>query len=98
MVGLLLDKGADINATGNRGSTILSTAVRTNNSLMVKELLEREANANARDNDGSTCERSVGTVFQLPNLDAIYSRDEEEREEGGALSNVVCVRARSTHC
>jgi hypothetical protein len=24
------------------------------------------------------CERSVGTVFQLPNPDAIYSRDEEK--------------------
>jgi hypothetical protein len=43
------------------------------------------------------CERSVGTVFQLPNPDAIYSRDEEEREEGGAPSH-VCVRARSTCC
>jgi hypothetical protein len=26
----------------------------------------------------SLCERSVGTVFQLPNPDAIYSRDKEK--------------------
>jgi hypothetical protein len=25
------------------------------------------------------CERSVGTVFQLPSPDAIYSRDEEKK-------------------
>jgi hypothetical protein len=27
------------------------------------------------------CERSVGTVFQLPNPDAIYSRDEEKERK-----------------
>jgi hypothetical protein len=43
------------------------------------------------------CERSVGTVFQLPNPDAIYSRD--KGKEGRWLpSLVVCVRARSTRC
>jgi hypothetical protein len=41
------------------------------------------------------CERSVGTVFQLPNPDAIYSRD-EEKERGWLPSGVVCVRARFT--
>jgi hypothetical protein len=35
------------------------------------------------------CERSVGTVFQLPNPDAIYSRDEEkERKVGRHLTFV----------
>jgi hypothetical protein len=29
------------------------------------------------------CERSVGTVFQLPNPDAIYSRDEEKERKVG---------------
>jgi hypothetical protein len=43
----------------------------------------------------SYCERSVGTVFQLPNPDAIYSRD-EEKERGWLPSLVVCVRARFT--
>jgi hypothetical protein len=32
---------------------------------------------------GSACERSVGTVFQLPNPDAIYSRDEEKERKVG---------------
>jgi hypothetical protein len=43
------------------------------------------------------CERSAGTVFQLPNPDAIYSRD-EGKERRWLPSHVVCVRARSTHC
>jgi hypothetical protein len=30
-----------------------------------------------------TCERSVGTVFELPNPDAIYSRDEEKKKNVG---------------
>jgi hypothetical protein len=46
---------------------------------------------------GCRCERSVGTVFQLPNPDAIYSRD-EGKERRWLPSHVVCVRARSTHC
>jgi hypothetical protein len=29
------------------------------------------------------CERSIGTVFQLPNPDAIYSRDEEKERKVG---------------
>jgi hypothetical protein len=29
------------------------------------------------------CERSVGTVFQLPSPDAIYSRDEEKERTVG---------------
>jgi hypothetical protein len=29
------------------------------------------------------CERSVGTVFQLPSPDAIYSRDEEKERKVG---------------
>jgi hypothetical protein len=42
----------------------------------------------------SDCERSAGTVFQLPNPDAIYSRD-EGKERRWLPSHVVCVRARS---
>jgi hypothetical protein len=45
----------------------------------------------------AVCERSVGTVFQLPNPDAIYSRD-EGKERRWLPSRVACVRARSTHC
>jgi hypothetical protein len=43
------------------------------------------------------CERSAGTVFQLPNPDAIYSQD-EGKERRWLPSHVVCVCARSTHC
>jgi hypothetical protein len=43
------------------------------------------------------CERFVGTEFQLPNPDAIYSRD-EGKERRLLPSLVVCVRARSTCC
>jgi hypothetical protein len=32
---------------------------------------------------GGLCERSVGTVFQLHNPDAIYSQDEEEERNVG---------------
>jgi hypothetical protein len=46
---------------------------------------------------GDYCERSVGTVFQLPNPDAIYSRD-EGKERKWLPSHVVCVCARSTRC
>jgi hypothetical protein len=31
----------------------------------------------------TSCERSVGTVFQLPSPDAIYSRDEEKERKVG---------------
>jgi hypothetical protein len=31
----------------------------------------------------NACERSVGTVFQLPSPDAIYSRDEEKERKVG---------------
>jgi hypothetical protein len=43
------------------------------------------------------CERSVGTVFQLPSPDAIYSQD-EGKERRQSLSLVVCVHAGSTCC
>jgi hypothetical protein len=46
----------------------------------------------------SNCERSVGTVFQLPSLDAIYSQDKEKERKGRPSSHDVCVRARSTCC
>jgi hypothetical protein len=39
------------------------------------------------------CERYVGTVFQLPNPDAIYSRD-EGKERRWLPPLVVCVCAR----
>jgi hypothetical protein len=35
------------------------------------------------DSNDVECERSVGTVFQLPNPDAIYSRDEEKERKVG---------------
>jgi hypothetical protein len=43
------------------------------------------------------CERSVGTVFQLPSPDAIYSQD-EGKERRWSPSLVVCVRAGSMCC
>jgi hypothetical protein len=43
------------------------------------------------------CERSVGTVFQLPNPVAIYSQD-EGKERRWLPSPVVCVCAQSTCC
>jgi hypothetical protein len=43
------------------------------------------------------CERSVGTVFQLPSPDAIYSPD-EGKERRWLPSLVVCIHARSTCC
>jgi hypothetical protein len=43
------------------------------------------------------CERSVGTVFQLSNPDAIYSRD-EEKERRWLPPLVVRVCARPMRC
>jgi ankyrin repeat protein len=63
MVNLLLEKGADINATDDQGFTTLSTAVRTNNSLVVEKLLKKGASPNARDNDGSTALYVAFTYF-----------------------------------
>jgi hypothetical protein len=40
---------------------------------------------------GGQCERSVGTVFQLPNPAAIYSRDKEKEGSWGAISR-LCSR------
>jgi hypothetical protein len=40
----------------------------------------------------ASCERSVGTVFQLPNPDAIYSRDEGKREKVVAIPCCLCLR------
>jgi hypothetical protein len=36
-----------------------------------------------RSQEGFICERSVGTVFQLPSPDAIYSQDKEKRGKVG---------------
>jgi hypothetical protein len=41
------------------------------------------------------CERSVGTVFQLPSPDAIYSRDEEKNGNMGGLPD--CLGSRTAH-
>jgi hypothetical protein len=41
------------------------------------------------------CERSVGTVFQLPSPDAIYSRDEEKNDNVGGLPD--CLGWRTAH-
>jgi hypothetical protein len=38
------------------------------------------------------CEQSVSTVFQLPNPDAIYSRDEEKERKVGAILCCLCSR------
>jgi hypothetical protein len=42
--------------------------------------------------DSDLCERSVGTVFQPPDPDAICSQDEETKKVGGhsALNGLVC--------
>jgi hypothetical protein len=41
---------------------------------------EREARfSNIRSSLSSSCERSIGTVFQLPSPDAIHSQDEEKK-------------------
>jgi hypothetical protein len=41
------------------------------------------------------CERSVGTVFQLPSPDVIYSRDEEKNSNLGGLPG--CLGSRTAH-
>jgi hypothetical protein len=43
----------------------------------------------------TVCERSVGTVFQLPRPDAIYSRDEEKNGNVGGLAD--CLGWRTAH-
>jgi hypothetical protein len=41
------------------------------------------------------CERSVGTVFQLPSPDVIYSRDEEKNSNLGGLPG--CLGSHGPH-
>jgi hypothetical protein len=44
--------------------------------LLHHQYLECRLTRTMREALGSTCERSVGTVFQLPSPDVIYSQDE----------------------
>jgi hypothetical protein len=44
---------------------------------------DRHASLRVSSFASADCERSVGTVFQLPNPDAIYSRDEEKEWKVG---------------
>lgn len=46
---LLIDKGADVNAVDNKGTTPLILAVKKNSLAMVRLLLERGADVNLRD-------------------------------------------------
>jgi len=50
----LLDKGADINATNNRGATVLMIAAGRDVIEITKMLIERGADVNAKTKDGST--------------------------------------------
>jgi len=44
------------------------------------------------------CDRSIGTVFQLPSPDAINSRDEEKKRRVGGYPAFVWFGARSMCC
>ena len=41
------------------------------------------------------CQRFIGTVFQLPSPDAIYSRDEEKKRKWAAIP--PCLGRRTAH-
>lgn len=54
LVKILLDRGADINASDQNGKTALMCATGNGNGYLVSLLLKRGANVNARDRDGMT--------------------------------------------
>lgn len=66
MVRLLLDHGADVNATDSDGETALYLAALEGNTEVANLLLEKGANVNARDKNGVTV---------LPRLCSLNSND-----------------------
>jgi ankyrin repeat protein len=65
MIKLLIAYGAQVNAKTNRGRTPLIIAAFNGNELAVRELVQADADLNAKDAEGDTaessaCERAIG--------------------------------------
>ena len=54
VVALLLERGANVNASDSHGFTALHRATYWGNTVVVRQLLEKGASVNAKDNGGST--------------------------------------------
>ena len=66
-VQVMLDKGADPNARGANGASVLSFAVNSKNARLVKLLLARGANVNARDLQNRTA-LTDASIFSTPEI------------------------------
>ena len=53
-IGLLLDRGCDVDAQSRYGDTVLITSIRNNNLETARQLLSREADVNKLDENGYT--------------------------------------------
>ena len=73
---LLIESGADINAVGRDGETILMAAAEARSLEITKLLIERGANINARDKSGMTV-----LMYAIP-----------EYDNGGTFSNLSVVK------
>ncbi len=53
VMGILIDKGADVNARSKNGATALILAADKGNAEIVKFLIDRGADINAKDGNGT---------------------------------------------
>jgi len=68
IVKMLLDKGADANATDPDGETALMSAVRSGNLEVVTMLLDKGANIQAKDKKGATAFKMLDRYLKIREL------------------------------
>ncbi len=75
VAGMLLDAGADVNASDRNGSTIVFIAVGSDKPALVEFLLKRGADANARTDRGQTPMMTAAQMGDLELLELITGFD-----------------------
>ena len=97
LVGLLLDKGAEVNAQGGRYGNALQAASRGGHKQVVKMLLDKDADVNAQGGEYGNALQAASLRGHEQVVKMLLNKDADVNAQGGYYGNALQAASEGGH-